>query len=62
MTELPDLSQIPESQKDDLIRFIFSEVKRLTAQVEMLSAQVISLSAKVVEFIQTHLVMLRLVC
>lgn len=49
MTELPDLSQIPESQKDDLIRFLFAEVKRLTFLVETLSAQVASQSAKIVE-------------
>jgi hypothetical protein len=32
MTELPDLSLIPAEQKDELIRFLFGEVKRLSAE------------------------------
>ena len=46
MTELPDLSYLPESQKDDLIRFLFAEVKRQSAQIELLSAEVIALKAQ----------------
>lgn len=39
MTELPDLSLIPAEQKDELIRFLFGEVKRLSAEVAELKGR-----------------------
>ena len=39
MSELPDLSRIPAEQKDELIRFLFGEFKRLSAQVAELQAR-----------------------
>ena len=47
MTELPDLSLIPVEQKDELTRFLFAEVTRLSAQVTALLAEVAELKARV---------------
>ena len=47
MLKLPDLSPLTHEQKDDLIRFLFSQVQQLTAQVATLSAEVARLSAQV---------------
>jgi len=46
MDELPDLSRISIEQKDALIRFLFGEVNRLSAQVTALSSQVMELKAR----------------
>ena len=46
MSELPDLSRISAEQKDGLIRFLFGELKRLSAQVMALSAQIAELQAR----------------
>jgi transposase len=39
MTELPDLSQLTSEQKDEVIRFLFEEVRKLTARVAELEAR-----------------------
>jgi len=39
MTELPDISLLTHEQKDELIRFIFGEMKKLATRVEELEAR-----------------------
>src|SRR5438445_4314647 len=39
MTELPDLSQLSSAQKDELIHFLFAEMKKLVARVAELEAR-----------------------
>jgi len=46
MHELPDLSRISIEQKDALIRSLFGEVNRLSAQLTALSSQVMELKAR----------------
>jgi len=47
MTELHVLSLVPVKQKDEPARFLFAEVKRLSAQVTTLLAEVAELKSRV---------------
>ena len=47
MTELPDLALLPVEQKDELTRFLFGEVTRLSAQVTALIAEMAELKAQI---------------
>ena len=46
MDELPDLERLSHSDKDDLIRALFAQVKFLTAQVAELTAKVSELEGR----------------
>ena len=46
MDELPDLARLSHSDKDDLIRALFAQVKFLTAQVAALTAKVSELEGR----------------
>ncbi|MHB9102766.1 MAG: DUF6444 domain-containing protein [Sulfuricella sp.] len=46
MDELPDLDRLSHSEKDELIRALFAQVKFLTAQVATLTAKVTDLEGR----------------